>query len=182
MTTTPMPTPTSGRCLILARHAKTEQVEGKADHDRELTPRGWRDARAMGQWLSDPSHAGVVDLVLCSTSTRTRQTLDAVLAGGVSVKEVRFDERLYGASAAHLLDVLREAQDSVDAVLIVGHAPAIPVLATALAKDEAGSADAIERIAQGFPTAALAVVEFEGPWAELAPEMAHLRDFVVPRG
>ena len=180
MTTTP--TPTSGRTLILARHAKAEQVEGKSDHDRELTPRGWRDARAMGQWLSDPSHAGVLDLVLCSTSKRTRQTHDAVLAGGVSVKEVRFDERLYGASAAHLLDVLREVPDSVNAVLIVGHAPAIPVLATALGKDEARSADAIERIAQGFPTAALAVLEFDGPWKALAPEMAHLRDFVVPRG
>jgi len=179
MTTTPPP---SGRTLILVRHAKAEHVEGIADHERELTPRGWRDARAVGQWLSDPSRALALDLVLCSTSERTRQTLDAVLAGGVTVKEVRFDAHIYDASAAHLLDVLREVPDSVDTVLMVGHAPGVPVLATALAKDDAGSVDVVDQISRGFPTSALAVLEFEGHWKALAPETAHLRDFVVPRG
>ena len=179
MTTTPR---TSGRTLILARHAKAEYVEGKADHDRELTPRGRRDARALGQWLNDPSRAVVFDLVLCSTSQRTRQTLEAVLAAGVSVKEVRFDARVYDASAACLLDVLREVPDSAYAVLVVGHAPGIPVLATALAHDDAGSSDVVDRMSDAFPTAALAVLGFEGRWSELAPETAYLRDFVIPRG
>ena len=175
-------TPTSERTLILARHAKAEYVEGKADHERELTPRGGRDARAMGEWLSDPSRAVVLDLVLCSTSTRTRQTLDAVLAAGLSVKEVRFDARIYDASAACLLDVLREVPDSANAVLVVGHAPGLPVLATALAHDDAESSDVVDRMSRAFPTAALAVLGFEGRWSELAPETAYLRDFVVPRG
>jgi len=175
-------TPTKRRTLILVRHAKAEHVEGKPDHDRELAPRGRRDARAIGQWLSDPSHSVALDLVLCSTSERTRQTLDAVGAGGASVKDERFDERIYNASAATLLDVLREVPDSVDAIMIIGHAPGIPVLATALAKDDAGSTDAIDGLARGFPTAALAVLGFEGGWAALAPETAYLRDFVVPRG
>jgi phosphohistidine phosphatase len=176
-------TPTSGRTLVLVRHAKAEHVQGKPDHDRELAPRGRRDARAIGHWLSEPLHAVVLDLVLCSTSERTRQTLDAVRAGGASVKDVvRFDERIYDASAATLLDVLREVPDSVNSVLMIGHAPGIPVLATALANDDAGSTDAIDSLSRGFPTSALAVLGFEGRWAGLAPETAYLRDFVVPRG
>jgi len=176
------PTPTSDRTLTLVRHAKAEHVQGKPDHDRELAPRGRRDAHAVGEWLSDPSHALVHDLALCSTSERTRQTLDGICAGGASVQDTRFDERIYDASAAHLLDLLREVPDTVSAVMVIGHAPGIPVLATALAHDDSGSSDVMDRISNGFPTSALAVLGFDGSWSRLAPETAYLRDFAVPRG
>ena len=189
------------RILLLLRHAKAEQGHGKLDHQRELAARGRRDARAAGQWLSNASDAGVLppgalDLVLCSTSERTRQTLEAVCAGGVSVTDAGFDERIYDAGAAGLLDVLREVPDSVRTVLMIGHAPGIPVLASALTRDLAGSAaaegsaadgsdvaDALvgDRLAQGFPTCGLAVLAFQGSWAALAPATAYLREFVVPR-
>jgi phosphohistidine phosphatase len=176
-----MSTATSGRTLILMRHAKAEHVQGRPDRERGLAPRGRGDARAVGVWISDPSHAAVLDLVLCSTSQRTRQTLEVVFAGGASAKDTRFDERIYDASAASLLDLLREVPDSVNSVLMIGHAPGIPVLATALAHDESASTDVIDRLSLGFPTSALAVLGFEGRWARLAPESAYLRDFVVPR-
>ena len=177
-----MTTPTTERTLMLLRHAKAEQVQGKSDHDRELAARGRGDARAVGQWLSDRPQAVVLDLVLCSTSERTRQTFDGLSAGGASVKEIQFDERIYNASAALLFEVLQEVSDSVDAVMVIGHAPGIPVLARALTQDGAGSAEAIDRMSNGFPTSGLAILGFEGPWAALEPETAQLRDFVVPRG
>jgi len=176
-----MTTPTTGRTLMLLRHAKAEQMEDQADHDRELTSRGRSDARAVGQFLSHPSQP-VLGLVLCSTSERTRQTLDGLVAGGASFKESRFDERIYGAGAASLLEVLREVPDSVKAVLMIGHAPGIPVLATALVADGVEVTPASDLLAHGFPTCGLAILDFEGGWAALAPEAADLRDFVVRRG
>jgi phosphohistidine phosphatase len=176
------PTPTSERTLTLVRHAKAEQGLGRPDHDRDLAQRGRRDARAIGEWLSDPSRALVHDLALCSTSRRTRQTLDGICAGGAPVQDTRFDERIYDASAAHLLDLLREVPDTVKAVMVIGHAPGIPVLATALAHNDSGSSDVMDRISNGFPTSALAILEFDGSWSALAPETANLRDFAVPRG
>jgi phosphohistidine phosphatase len=176
-----MTTPKSGRTLILLRHAKAEHVHGKPDHDRGLAPRGRGDARAVGVWVSDPARAAMLDLVLCSTSERTRQTLDGVLAGGACAKDTRFDERIYDASAASLLDLLREIPDSVNSVLMIGHAPGIPLLATALVHHDSGSTEVIDRLSLGFPTSALAVLGFEGRWARLAPESAHLREFVVSR-
>jgi phosphohistidine phosphatase len=175
-------TPTSERTLILARHAKAEHVEDKLDHRRGLAPRGRKDARAVGVWLSDPAQGVAVDLALCSTSERTRETLENISDSGASAKETRFDERIYDASAATLLDVLREVPDSVGTVLVMGHAPGIPVLAAALAHNDSGSTDVIERLSLGFPTSALAVLGFGGPWKALAPEAAYLKDFVVPRG
>lgn len=173
---------TNERTLILARHAKAEHVEGKDDHDRDLAPRGRKDARAIGEWLSDPSQVLLLDLALCSTSERTRQTLEGVLASGASASEIRFDERIYDAGAATLLGLLREIPPSVSTVLLIGHAPGVPVLATALAHNDSGSTDVIDRLSLGFPTSALAVLGFEGTWATLAPEAAYLRDFAVARG
>lgn len=174
--------PSSERTLTLVRHAKAEQVQGKPDHDRELAPRGRKDARAIGAWLSDPSHALAVDLALCSTSERTRQTLDGICDGGARATDTRFDERIYDAGAASLLEVLREVPDSVDAVLMIGHAPGIPVLAAALAHQDPGSSDVMDRLSLRFPTSGVAVLGFDGSWSTLAPEAAYLRDFVVPRG
>lgn len=178
-----MTMPMSGRTLILVRHAKAEQVVGKADHDRELSPRGRKDARAVGEWLSSELQPGILlDMVLCSTSERTRQTLDEVCAGGVTFRQTRFDERIYDGSAAGLIEILREVPDTVPTVLVIGHAPGIPVLATVLAQDGAWSTDVAERLNQGFPTSGLAVLGFDGSWAALEPDTAHLQEFVVPRG
>jgi phosphohistidine phosphatase len=174
--------PATERTLLLLRHSKAQQVQGLPDRDRELAPRGRDDALVVGQWLSDPSRALALDLVVCSTSERTRQTLLGLIAGGAPVSDVRFDERVYDAGATSLLKVVREVPDSVNTVLMIGHAPGIPMLATALALDGAGSTEAIERLTKGFPTSGVAILGFEGGWAALAPEKAFLREFVVPRG
>lgn len=177
-----MTTPTSERTLILARHAKAKQGQDKPDHERDLASRGHQDAHAVGVWLSDPSRALVLDLVLCSTSERTRQTLSAICDGGASPTQTRFDDRIYDGSASSLLEILREIPDSVTAVLMIGHAPGIPVLAHALARADSGSTAVMDRLSMGFPTAGVAVLGFDGSWGTLAPETADLRDFVVPRG
>ena len=86
---------TSERTLTLVRHAKAEHPRGKPDHERDLAPRGLKDAQAIGVWLSDPSHVMVHQLALCSTSERTRQPLEGIGAGGASTGDTRFDERIY---------------------------------------------------------------------------------------
>src|SRR3954467_9521492 len=61
------------RTLLLLRHAKSDYPTGVADHERPLAPRGEREARLAGDWLR--AHAPAVDAVLCSSATRTRETL-----------------------------------------------------------------------------------------------------------
>src|ERR1700712_4658208 len=61
------------RTLLLLRHAKSDYPPGVADHERPLAPRGIREAALAGDWLR--AHAPAVDAVLCSTATRTRETL-----------------------------------------------------------------------------------------------------------
>ena len=161
--------------LLLLRHAKASSSHpGLTDRDRPLTNRGRRDAQAIGERLQ---RDGVVpELVLCSPAKRTRETLEGVVAALGDRTEVRFDRRIYAASEAELLAVLREVEDGVGTVLMIGHNPGTHRLAVTLA----GGGPEIERLCAKFPTAALARLEFAGPWRVLAAASADLVSFVAP--
>lgn len=164
------------RRLVLVRHAKTEQVPGKPDHERELLPRGEGDARAAGTWIVE--HGTVPHLVLCSTSTRTQQTWQHMADGGaLRDVEVWSDRRIYNAHPQEILQAVREAPEEVATLMVVGHAPGIPSLATGLADPEASDPAALDALEEGMPTGAGAILEVTGAWSELALESARLASF-----
>ncbi|MCX5199170.1 histidine phosphatase family protein [Streptomyces sp. NBC_00249] len=164
--------------LVLLRHAKSAWPD-TADHERPLGPRGLRDAPAAGQWLRDTGC--LPELVICSTARRARETwaLAAEQLGGQV--PVRFDERVYAAEPEELLAVVSEAPEEVRTLLLVGHNPGLAGLALGLAGEEADEG-ALDRLAEKFPTSAIAVLACPGPWRGLAPGTARLTDFAVPRG
>lgn len=165
------------RVLVLLRHGHAEQGLGRTDADRALTSRGHEESAEAGAWLHE--HGIGADLVLCSPSTRTRQTCDDIFRAGCAETTVHHDGRVYNASPEALLDVLREADENADVVLVVGHAPGLPGLASLLA-DGQGSTEAHELLAQGFPSGAFAVMGYAGHWRDLALTEARLDRFVVP--
>lgn len=161
------------RRLVLVRHAKTEQVPGKPDHERELLPRGEGDARAAGAWLVE--HGVVPHLVLCSTSTRTQQTWQQMAeAGALGDVEVWSERAIYNAHPEEILHVVQEVPEPVRTLLVLGHAPGIPSLAAGLADPELSDSAALDELEGGLPTGAGAVLEVTGDWADLAPERARL--------
>ncbi|MGL4744942.1 MAG: SixA phosphatase family protein [Dermatophilaceae bacterium] len=167
------------RTLLLLRHAKAQQGGYERDHERELTTRGRGDARAAGRWLVD--HSIGVDEVLCSTAERTQQTAEGIWSAGCPEAEVHLDRRIYEASPERLLDVIHDAGDDADVVMVVGHAPGIPILTELLAAG-AGSADGHRALGAGFPTCGLAVLHYAGRWSDLTAGDATLERFHVCRG
>jgi phosphohistidine phosphatase len=149
------------------------------DHDRPLAPRGRRDAPAAGRWLRK---SGLVpDRVICSTAERARETWQLAEERLGAHPETVFDERVYGATSAELLNLVRHAPAGVRTLLIVGHDPAMHQLTLDLADAQPGNgSDALDRVQIKFPTAAIAVLEFTGTWPKLGPGQAQLADFVVP--
>lgn len=166
------------RTLVLLRHAKAEQQGYENDHERSLTGRGRRDAAAAGRWLVE--HGIGVDEVLCSTSERTQQTAEGVWSGGCPETDVHLDRRIYNASAERLLEVIHEADEDADVLMVVGHAPGIPALAEQLCDGE-GSVEGHRAMAAGFSTCALSVLHYSGRWSDLAPGDATLERFHVCR-
>ena len=163
------------RTLVLLRHAKSAYPGGVPDHDRPLASRGKREAGLAGDWLR--SHLPSIDAVLCSTATRTRETLART---GIDAP-VRYDDRLYDASPGMVIEQIDGVGDDVSVLLAVGHEPAMTQLALGLADPIATNTDAAERISAKFPTSAMAVLRLNGSWADLELGSAQLADFHVPR-
>lgn len=167
-----------GKCLVLVRHAKSSWDLDVDDGERPLSGRGRRDARAIGELLV--GRAIKPDLVLCSTATRTCQTWDGAVAAGASAGDVRFEPVIYRAWVPELVTLIRAVPDSVDTLLLVGHAPGIPDLVGHLAARESGS-DLWARLETKFPTAAVAILDIPGAWADVGKGRAHLGSFQVAR-
>jgi phosphohistidine phosphatase len=161
--------------LLLLRHAKSSWDDpGLPDHDRPLAPRGHRAAERMAEHLG--SNVPHVDLVLSSSALRTMQTLERMTEafGGA---EIAVEDELYGATDDELLERLRRVVEADETVALIGHNPGIQDLGIALA----GRGEDLDRMRAKFPTGALAVLEFDGPWLRLSKGGARLASFVTPK-
>jgi phosphohistidine phosphatase len=169
----------SHRTLLLLRHAKSDYPEGVADHERPLAPRGIREAGLAGDWLR--ANVPAVDAVLCSTATRTRQTLERTRIAAPT----DFVDRLYDATPGTVIDVINSVQSRFDSdvqtLLVIGHEPAMSSVALGLATADGSNSAAAEHISTKFPTSAIAVLRCAQPWDQLALDGAALVTFHVPR-
>jgi phosphohistidine phosphatase len=131
----------------------------------------------LGEHLRDNDIHPV--LVLCSTSRRTRETLEGVDPGG----ETLIEAELYHADAQQLLERLRRVPEEVDSVMVIGHNPTLQITALRLSGASAGNGDGSHRaqISQKFPTAALATLSFDCGWSELGPGRARIVDYIRPK-
>ena len=166
------------KTVTLFRHAKSGEKDNPRidDFDRPLADRGLKSAPKMGAAMRD--HHLRPDLILCSPSVRTRQTLTLASAEAWNKPpKIRFDERLYEASAQAILDVLKEAPGDVDHVMIVGHNPGIQDLAVMLAVNGRERLQVKDKL----PTAAVVTLEFdEKRWKELKPATGHVALYITP--
>jgi phosphohistidine phosphatase len=169
--------------LLLLRHAKAVPAgAGVEDHERELMARGREDAPAVGRYMQTQKY--IPDLILCSTSRRTLETADLVMAELSGTKEIDFEESLYLAEPRTLHAAIRGAPERVKALLIVGHNPGLEQLATVLAREpvKRKERDRFDLIEEKYPTGALAVLDFDvSRWRDVAAEQGALIDFVRPR-
>ena len=166
------------RELVLMRHAKAE-AQGPSDPERELAQKGYVDAAEAGRWLAD--HDFTPDAALVSSARRARTTWLGVAEGGSFDAEPRYSESLYVAGPETALDLIRESEPDVTALVIVGHNPTVAYLAQLL-DDGTGDVAAGIEMATGFPTSALARFAVPGTWRELDLDSAQLVGFHVGRG
>lgn len=167
------------RTIMLMRHAKSSWDDPRhADFDRPLANRGRLAATLMGTYLVEERL--IPDRVLCSSSARTRETWRrAAMETGRNIP-VEYLESLYEASTGTILSEIAKLDDDVLYVLLVGHNPSMEMAADRLIGD--GVADARRRLAEKFPTAALAVIDVElASWSDLQPGCGRLLRFVMPK-
>jgi phosphohistidine phosphatase len=168
------------KTLYLLRHAKSGWDDPVArDFDRPLNKRGEKAARTMGQWMA--SNGLEFEHVIASPAVRVIETLDGVWAGYGRKIEPTWERRIYLASSATVLDVIREVSDDHENVLIVGHCPAVEDLVFDLIPDD-GSSPLRAEVEVKYPTATLAQIDLPiEHWADIGKPVGHLKRFVRPR-
>lgn len=171
---------TTGRTLLVLRHAKSAYPEDTPDFDRPLAPRGLRDAVTVGTWIRDQGL--LPDLAVCSAAVRARQTWDVLSDQFPGDDEdagmVRYDPRLYQASPGDLIGIIQETPPEVAILALVGHNPAVAGLVHLIAGEHGPAAHA----AASFPTLALAVIGVRRAWSRTGPGCGSVDDYWTPKG
>jgi phosphohistidine phosphatase len=168
--------------LLLLRHGKAEGSAADDAH-RVLIARGEKDSARMGRFLRDDVY--IPDLVLCSTATRTRQTLERMLPElGQPKPRIEYLSELYLAEPEVILAAIRRAPDKCASLMVVGHNPGLEQCALALVEIplEKKLRRRYDVMDEKFPTCALAVIDFDvARWSDVREGNGDLDAFVRPK-
>lgn len=140
--------------LLLFRHAQAGAGSATGrDFDRVLTEFGRSQPEPAGRELLSAGFNP--QLVLCSSSARTRETLALLqLSELCSKAAIQFSDALYECTSRQVLLELAGVDESIERVLLVGHNPSLSDLATTLTQKSVG-----------LSPGEFAWLGFEGTWA-----------------
>jgi len=158
------------KTLLLLRHAKSSWNDPDLqDFERPLNQRGRKAAPLIGRFMLQEGL--VPDLILSSPAERARQTIALIVEAAHLEGELRYDERIYEASAESLLEVVSGAEDRFAILLLVGHNPGMEDLLLLL------SGETVR-----MPTAALAAITFDTEkWIKVNERKGQLQSLTTPK-
>ncbi|EFO30789.1 phosphohistidine phosphatase [Roseibium sp. TrichSKD4] len=165
--------------LILYRHAKSDwNFPELTDKQRPLNSRGQKAAPEMAWYLTDQNL--FPNLILCSSSQRTRETLIPVLALMTQETEIRLLDQVYDDGDFDYLELIRTHGGTAETLMVIGHNPATEISAQSFVKD--GSGPQWDDMRTKYPSGAIAVIDFKiSSWADLALETGQFVSFTKPR-
>lgn len=168
------------KTLGIFRHAKSDWNDARLrDFDRPLNKRGRKGAALMGLHIRD--HKVKWNRILASPAVRAAQTIELAEEAAGESPPITWDRRLYLASSATLIDLLREQKGDPRAIMLVGHNPGLEDLIFDLVPDD-GSSPMRDVVEEKFPTAAFAVIELNiESWDDLADACGRLVHLTRPR-
>ena len=153
--------------LYLLRHAKSSWDDfALKDFDRPLSTRGIQDAELMGNYFK--SKRKVLDIVLSSPSKRTKETLEHFF--NKTSQNIIFNETIYHSSEQNIYSVIKDVEESISSLMIVGHNPSMHEFS------ESFSGQFIEK----FSTCGLASFEFDDKWVNVCEDSGSLIEFKIP--
>lgn len=165
--------------IHLIRHAKSDwETEFKSDHERPLSERGKKNARALRKYLEKIEFK--TDLFLVSDSKRTLDTYKSITKNRNLSSEMIATEELYESDSEDILLKLRELDSRLENVALLGHNPGIEEIANRLIR---GTEDLSlsESVFYKFPTSGFLSIQVEtDSWEELGKVPGKIIRFWVP--
>ena len=163
------------KTLYLVRHAKSSWKDVSLhDRERPLNKRGRNNAPEMGRRLRQANAR--VERLITSPARRALNTAQMIAAQiDFPIEQIELNDRLYFTSFTAMLDLIRQTPDACNSLMLVGHNPDITALLHLLSRTDL-AADIVN-----MPTCAIATLQFDAAWVDLAAGGARLVDFDFPK-
>ena len=121
------------KTLYLLRHAKSSWKNMTlSDFDRPLNKRGKHDAPFMAEKMKEKGIS--TQVIISSPAKRAKKT--AKIFSKILDSTLHLDERLYGAEIHVMINIIQEAFEQYNEVMIVGHNPELSMLNDTLSDKE----------------------------------------------
>lgn len=159
--------------VLLMRHAKSSwNNPGLRDFDRPLNKRGKRDAPRMGKYLKELQL--IPDQIFSSPAQRAKSTILKVIDElGLPVSKITWDENLYFNGSHSYINAIRNAQDSSEIIMTVGHNPMTEDTISELSDDTS---------TKRIKTATIACFEFKADsWKDIQFHKDSLQWIISPK-
>ena len=157
--------------IYVLRHAKSSWDNSNlSDFERPLANRGISDAKKMSNFLKDMNIK--IDKVLCSNAIRAKETFDLTADGfNFEIDKATYLDKLYFGDTTTIIQDLKELDESLNNILIVGHNPTLHYLVEILTNES------INR----FTTCNLATISHNGEWVSLNSQQCSLKSLIRPK-
>ena len=157
--------------IYVLRHAKSSWDNSNLrDFERPLADRGISDAKKMSKFLKDMNIK--IDKVLCSNAIRAKETFDLTADGfNFEIDKATYLDKLYFGDTTTIIQDLKELDESLNNILIVGHNPTLHYLVEILTNES------INR----FTTCNLATISHDGEWVSLNSQQCSLKSLIRPK-
>ena len=160
------------KTLYIVRHAKSDKENDKLeDIDRPLNSRGYTDAHAMASKLNDTRKKP--QLIISSPAVRALSTaLIFSRKFGYDPKKIVIEENLYETGSAQYMEVINQAGDSFDSIMIFGHNSTITSLVNTLT----------DPFTDNVPTCGVTAIAFNvNSWKEVTKNSGKLVLYDFPK-
>ena len=157
--------------IYVLRHAKSSWDNSNlTDFERPLSKRGIRDANKLSIFLKNMDL--MIDIVLCSTAVRAKDTFDLTACGfNFEIDKANYTDKLYFGDVSSIIMRLKEIDNCLKNILIVGHNPTLHYLVESLTNKK------IDR----FKTCNLAIITHDDNWNSLGSKKSSLKSLIKPR-
>lgn len=161
--------------LYLLRHARAGWASpGQTDFDRTLDDEGYAEAEVIAAEMADQGYHP--QLVISSTAIRCKETAEPLRRAFGEDLPIQYVDTLYGGTIESYAEVAFAVREET-AVLIVGHNPMVEEFFRIVVGQPIADATA----PNGFPTAALATIDFDRRPSDRDYSGGRLSCFMTPR-
>ena len=159
------------KTLLLARHAKSGWDDtGQNDFERNLNPRGQRDAPLMASYLQQCGY--MINQIISSDAVRALQTAEQYKKYLTPEHDLITYHDLYLAPLNSIIHLVKNISQSEAVVMLVGHNP--------------GMSEALNywtgEIIEDMPTCSVGIIQFDiNSWADTQASQGSLLGFEYPQ-